>query len=72
VVSITINGSNDAAVISGTSTGSVVEASGHGNDIPGTPTAAGTLTVSDVDNAANSFQAVSSPRPAPVATAPTR
>ena len=58
VVSITINGTNDAAIISGTATGSVVEAGGVSNAIAGTPTATGTLTDTDVDNAANIFQSV--------------
>ena len=55
IVTITIDGSNDAAVISGTSSGTVVEAGGVANGTPGTPTATGTLTDTDVDNAANSF-----------------
>ena len=58
VVTITINGTNDAAVISGTTTGSVIEA---GEASPGTPTATGTLTDTDVDNPPNTFTAVSSP-----------
>src|SRR5204862_5958884 len=58
VVTITINGTNDAAIISGTTIGSVTEAGGVANGTPGTPTASGTLTDTDVDNAANSFQAV--------------
>jgi VCBS repeat-containing protein len=58
VVTITINGANDAAVISGTTTGSVTEAGGVSNGTPGTPTATGTLTDTDVDNPANTFQAV--------------
>ncbi|WP_377827446.1 VCBS domain-containing protein [Bradyrhizobium lupini] len=58
LVAITINGSNDAAVISGTVTGSVTEAGGVANGTPGTPTATGTLTDTDVDNAANTFQVV--------------
>ncbi|WOH65378.1 VCBS domain-containing protein [Bradyrhizobium sp. BWA-3-5] len=58
VVTITIVGANDAAVISGATTGSVIEA---GTTTPGTPTATGTLTDTDVDNAANSFTAVTSP-----------
>ena len=37
-VTVTINGTNDAAVISGTSTGSVIEAGGVANGTPGTPT----------------------------------
>jgi VCBS repeat-containing protein len=57
VVTIAIHGSNDAAIISGTTTGSVIEA-GCG---PGTPTACGTLTDTDVDNAHNSFTAVCPP-----------
>ncbi|MFD2273824.1 VCBS domain-containing protein [Undibacterium arcticum] len=59
VVTVTINGANDAAVISGTSSGSVVEAGGVANGTPGTPTATGTLTDTDVDNTSNTFQAVS-------------
>ena len=39
VVTITISGSNDAAIVSGTATGSVIEA---GTASPGTPTATGT------------------------------
>jgi VCBS repeat-containing protein len=57
-VTVTIQGRNDAAVIAGTTSGTVVEA---GPGFPGTPTASGTLTDSDVDNAANSFLAVASP-----------
>jgi VCBS repeat-containing protein len=60
VVSITITGSNDPAVISGTTSGAVTEA---GNVTPGTPTATGTLFDSDVDNPFNAFIAVSSPTP---------
>ena len=59
VVTVTINGSNDAAIISGTTTGSVIEA---GGDTCGTPTATGTLTDTDVDNPHNSFTAVDCPR----------
>src|SRR5437762_551912 len=59
LVTITIDGTNDAAVVSGTAAGTVVEAGGVGNADAGTPTASGTLSDSDVDNAANSFQAVS-------------
>ena len=58
LVSVTINGSNDAAVISGTTSGSVVEAGGGS---AGTPTATGTLTDADVDNVINTFKSVSSP-----------
>src|SRR5439155_1633070 len=55
-------GSNDAAVIYGTATGAVIEAGGVANATPGTPTATGTLTDADVDNAPNSFAAVTSPK----------
>ena len=61
VVTVTINGANDAAVISGTVTGSVIEAGGVANAALGTPTATGTLTDTDVDNTPNTFTAVSSP-----------
>lgn len=62
VVTITIRGSNDAAVISGTAAGSVTEAGGVANSTPGAPSATGTLVAADVDNASNAFTAVSSPR----------
>ena len=39
LVTITINGTNDAAVITGDTTGTVVEAGGVANGTPGTPTA---------------------------------
>ena len=58
VVSITIAGRNDAAVITGTSTGTVVEAGGVANGTAGTPTVSGDLLATDVDNAADAFQAV--------------
>jgi VCBS repeat-containing protein len=57
-VTVTIHGSNDAAIICGTTSGSVIEA---GCDTPGTPTACGTLTDTDVDNAPNTFTAVCAP-----------
>ena len=43
VVTITITGANDAAVISGDITGTVVEASGVANGTPEMPTATGNL-----------------------------
>jgi VCBS repeat-containing protein len=58
---ITINGVNDAAVISGVTTGSVIEAGGVANTAPGISTATGMLTDTDIDNTPNSFTAVSSP-----------
>ncbi|MBR1177225.1 VCBS domain-containing protein [Bradyrhizobium sp. KB893862 SZCCT0404] len=57
-VTVNILGSNDAASISGTTTGSVTEAGGLNNALPGTPSATGTLTDIDVDNPANTFTAV--------------
>ena len=57
-VTVTINGANDAAVVSGTSVGAVTEAGGVNNGTPGTPSFSGTLTDTDVDNPANTFQAV--------------
>ncbi len=48
-VVVTVNGTNDAASISGTATGSVTE--------DGQLTANGVLTVADVDNGQNHFQA---------------
>src|SRR4029453_15284594 len=55
---IDVNGANDAAVISGKTIGLVIEAGGVTNATPGTPTATGTLTDSDVDNPPNSFTPV--------------
>ena len=49
LVTITINGRNDAAVISGAAIGSVIEAGGV-DGTPGTPTATGDLNSTDVDN----------------------
>jgi VCBS repeat-containing protein len=58
VVTITIDGTNDAAVISGATTGSVIE---DDHDKCDSPTATGTLTDTDVDNTPNTLTAVSSP-----------
>ena len=58
---IAINGTNDAAIISGTTTGSTIEAGGVANGTHGMPIATGTLTDTDVDNTPNTFTAVSSP-----------
>ncbi|MDX8528074.1 VCBS domain-containing protein, partial [Mesorhizobium sp. MSK_1335] len=57
-VTITIDGANDAAVITGTSSGGVVEAGGVGNADAGTPTVGGDLNDTDVDNANDSWQTV--------------
>jgi VCBS repeat-containing protein len=58
LITVTITGSNDAAVISGLTTGSVNEAGGVANNVLGSPTAMGILTDTDVDNPANTFHAV--------------
>ena len=58
---ITIDGVNDAAIISGTTAGSAIEAGGVANAVPDTPTVTGTLTDADVDDTPNTFTAVSSP-----------
>jgi VCBS repeat-containing protein len=62
VVTVTIQGSNDAAVVSGDTHGYVVEAGGVHNANPGVPTATGLLTDTDVDNPPNTFMAVTSPQ----------
>jgi VCBS repeat-containing protein len=59
IVTVTIHGSNDAAIISGAKTGSVTEAAGYK---PGKPVATGTLTDTDIDNAPNAFTAVHTPK----------
>ena len=58
VVTITILGANDAAVISGIITGSVTEAGGVANGTAGTPIASADLLASDVDNVSDGWQAV--------------
>ena len=58
VVTITINGANDAAVITDDTTGTVVEAGGVNNGTPGTPTATGDLNSTDVDNPNDLWTAV--------------
>lgn len=58
VVTITIDGANDAAIISGVTTGSVTEPR---CDEYSRPTATGTLTDTDVDNPSNTFAAVTCP-----------
>ena len=61
LVTITITGTNDAAVITGDSTGAVVEAGGVNNAIPGTPTDSGDLNSTDVDDPADSWEEVVAP-----------
>ena len=58
LVTITINGANDAAVITGAASGSVTEAGGVANGTPGTPTATGNLNSTDVDNPNDAWTAV--------------
>ena len=72
LVTITINGANDAAVITGAASGSVTEAGGVANGTPGTPTATGDLNSTDVDNPNDAWQAVRPAPPPPTATAATR
>ena len=61
LVTITINGTNDAAVITGDTAGSVVEAGGVANDIPGTPVVTGDLIATDVDDPDDVWEAVGAP-----------
>ena len=61
LVTITINGANDAAVITGAATGSVTEAGGVDNGTPGTPTATGDLNSTDVDNPDDLWEPVGTP-----------
>lgn len=63
VVTVTIQGANDPAVVSGDTHGGVVEAGGVHNGTPGVPTAIGLLTDTDVDNPPNTFVAVACPTP---------
>src|SRR5438132_201462 len=46
LIDVTVTGANDSAAISGTATADVIEAGAAG---AGTPTASGTLSISDVD-----------------------
>ena len=61
MVTITITGANDAAVISGVANGTVTEAGGVNNGTPGTPTATGNLNSTDVDNPNDLWEPVSTP-----------
>lgn len=60
-VDFTINGANDAAIVAGAVSGTATEASGVANGTAGS-NATGTATDTDVDNAANTFQAVNTPQ----------
>ena len=57
-VAITVNAVNDPAVITGPTTGTVTEAGGVNNAVPGTPTATGNLQSTDVDNTNDSWTVV--------------
>src|SRR5205807_5359778 len=50
LVTITINGTNDLATISGSSAGTVTESGGTAGSVPGTSQASGDLNATDVDN----------------------
>ena len=63
LVTITIHGANDAAVISGVTSGSVIEAGGVANGTPGIPTVTGDLNSTDVDNPNDAWTAVGTPTP---------
>ena len=63
LVTISINGANDAPVISGVANGSVTEAGGVNNGSPGTPTATGNLTSTDVDNPNALWDSIGTPLP---------
>ncbi|WP_296676878.1 VCBS domain-containing protein, partial [Novosphingobium sp.] len=56
-VHINIAGLNDAASITGTASGCVVEAGGVNNTIPGSPIASGDLDVTDADTGEAGFRA---------------
>ena len=71
-MTITINGANDAAVITGVANGAVVEAGGVNNGTPGMPTATGDLNSTDVDNPNDAWTAVGTATASTKATAPIR
>ena len=62
-ISISITGTNDGAIISGTDTGAVTKAGGVDNGTPGTPTAEGDLNADDVDNPDDTWTPVLVPIP---------
>ena len=61
VVTVTIAGRNDAALISGVANGSVTEAGGVNNGTPGTPPATGDLNSTDIDNSNDLWEPVNTP-----------
>ena len=60
-VTITINGANDTAAVTGPVTGAVTEAGGVDNGTPGTPTVTGDLNSTDVDNPNDLWVPVNTP-----------
>ena len=56
-LTLTVHGLNDAAGISGSATGNVIEAGGLNNASAGTPIASGTLAITDPDAGESHFQA---------------
>ena len=71
-MTITIHAQNDAAIITGTTTGDVTEAGGFNNSSPGTPTATGNLDSTDVDDLDDAWSVVAAGRRASAASAPIR
>ena len=61
LVSVTIIGANDAAVINGDFNGSVIEAGRVNNGTPGIPTATGNLISTDIDNSDDLWEPVNTP-----------
>ena len=57
-ITIDFTGSNDAAIITGVSSGFVIEAGGIGNAIAESPATSGQLFAQDADNSDNTFVAV--------------
>src|ERR1700746_1327170 len=57
LVTVTINGTNDTPVISGTSTGAVTEDNGADGVAGGNLTTGGALTIADVDQGQSTFTA---------------
>jgi len=57
-ITVDITGANDAATITGDTSGAVIEAGGAANSTSGDPFASGNLMVSDVDTGEAVFQAV--------------
>ncbi|MDC5721722.1 VCBS domain-containing protein [Vibrio europaeus] len=58
-ITITINGTNDCPIVSGTSSGAVIE---HGLNTAGTPDATGSLTATDLDKSDTITWAINQPQ----------